>query len=75
MALPSFKDDTNQVREEFDGLGRSTQIFIASLVALGVLVGLLLGGFVGYGISVEEIDGRDCIEHEDTLYCADEEDA
>ena len=75
MALPSFKDDTNQVREEFDGLSRSTHIFVASLVGLGVLLGLVLGGFVGYGISVDEIEGRSCIEHEDTLYCEDTEDA
>jgi hypothetical protein len=75
MALPSFKDDTNQVRQEFDGLSQSTQIFIAVLVALGVLLGLLLGGLIGYGISVDEIEGRSCIEYEDTLYCADEEGA
>ena len=73
MALPSFKEDTNQVREEFDGLSTSTQVFVASLVVIGVLLGLVLGGLVGYGISVEEVEGRDCIEHEDTLYCADEE--
>ena len=72
MALPSLRDDTDQVRREFDGLSRSTQIFIACLVALGILVGLLLGGLLGYGIAVEEVDGRDCIEYEETLYCADE---
>ena len=75
MALPSFKDDTNQVRREFDGLSGSTQVFIASLVAMGVLIGLLLGGLVGYGVSVEDIEGRPCIEHEDTVYCADEDGA
>ena len=75
MALPSVKDDTNQVREEFNALGRSTQIFIASLVALGVLLGLVLGGAVGYGVSVEDVEGRPCIEHEGTLYCADEDTA
>jgi hypothetical protein len=69
--MESIKDDTRQVREEFDGLSTSTQIFIGSLVALGVLIGLLLGGLIGYGISVEEIDGRDCIEFEDTTYCAE----
>lgn len=73
MALPSLKDDTNQVRKEFDGLGRSTQVFIASLVGLGMLLGLVLGGLLGYGLSVEEVEGRDCIEHQDTLYCAEEE--
>lgn len=73
MALPSLKDDTDQVRREFDGLSRSTQIFIASLVGIGLLIGLVLGGLTGYGISVEEIDGRDCIEYQDTRYCADEE--
>ncbi|HSK91552.1 MAG TPA: hypothetical protein VK875_09580 [Euzebyales bacterium] len=72
MALPNLRDDTTHVRAEFDGLSRSTQIFIASLVGLGILLGLLLGALMGYGVAVEEVEGRDCIEHEDTLYCADE---
>lgn len=67
----SLSDDTRRVREEFDGLSKPTQVFIATLVALGILLGLVLGGAIGYGVSVEEVEGRDCIEHEETLYCAD----
>lgn len=66
-------EDTRQVREEFDGLSKPTQIFIAVLVALGVIVGLLLGGAIGYGVSVEEIDGQQCIEHEAVVYCRNDQ--
>lgn len=67
-----IKGDTDRVREEFDGLSNSTQVFIWTLVGLGVVIGLLLGGAVGYGVAVEEVDGRDCIEHDGELYCLDE---
>jgi hypothetical protein len=67
-----IKGDTNQVREEFDNLSTPTQVFIWSLVGLGVVIGLLLGGVVAYGIAEEEVDGRSCIELNDTLYCEDE---
>jgi hypothetical protein len=69
--VASFKDDTDLVKREYEGLSNSTQIFIWSLVALGVLLGLLLGGAIAYGVAVEEQDGRDCIEYEGELYCAD----
>ena len=69
--METIRNDTNQVREEFNGVSTSTKVFIASLVGLGIILGLVLGGAIGYGIAVEEIDGRDCIEYEDTLYCAD----
>jgi hypothetical protein len=65
-----IKGDTDRVREEFDNLSTPTQVFIWSLVGLGVIIGLLLGGAVAYGVAVEEVDGRDCIELDDTLYCA-----
>lgn len=71
MAL-DIKGDTDRVRQEFDGLSNATQVFIWTLVGLGVIVGLLLGGAIGYGVSVEEIDGRDCIEHDGQRYCADD---
>ena len=72
MAI-DIKSDTTQVKEEFEGLSNSTQVFVWCLVGLGVVIGLLLGGAVAYGVAVEEIDGRDCIEYEDELYCADDE--
>jgi hypothetical protein len=67
-----IKGDTDRVREEFDNLSNPTQVFIWTLVGLGVVIGLLLGGAVAWGVAVDEVDGRDCIEHEDTLYCADD---
>ena len=74
MAI-DIKGDTNRVREEFDGLSNPTQVFIWTLVGLGVIIGLLLGGAVAWGVAVDEVDGRDCIEHEDELYCAEEDGA
>lgn len=71
--MSGISDDTRKVREEFDGLSTPTQVFVATLVVLGILLGLVLGGAVGYGVAVEEVDGRDCIEHDDTLYCAEGE--
>ncbi len=71
--MASFKDDTTQVKQEFEGLSNSTQIFVWALVGIGVLIGLLLGGAIAYGVAVEEVDGRDCIEYEDDFYCADDE--
>lgn len=43
------------------------------MVAIGVLLGLILGAAIGYGVTVEEHEGRDCIQYEDTWYCAGEE--
>lgn len=71
--MDSFKDDTSRVKAEFEGLSNSTHVFIWSMVAIGVLIGLLLGGVVGYGIAVEEHEGRDCIEYEGEWYCAGDE--
>jgi hypothetical protein len=67
-----LKQDTDTVRREFDAISKPTQLFIAVLVALGLILGFLLGGAVGYGVAVEDVDGRECIEHQGTLYCADE---
>lgn len=69
--MAGFKEDTDNVKREFEGLSNSTQVFVWTLVGLGVVIGLLLGGAVAYGVAVEEVDGRDCIEYEDELYCAD----
>jgi hypothetical protein len=68
-----LKQDTDTVRREFDAISKPTQIFIAVLVALGLLLGFLLGGAIGYGVAVEDVDGRECIEHQGELYCADQE--
>ena len=73
--MAGFSEDTRQVKEEFEAISNSTQIFIWSLVGLGVVIGVLIGGIVAYGVAVEEVEGRDCIEYEDVLYCADEDGA
>jgi hypothetical protein len=69
--VSAITDDTRRVKEEFDRLSTPTHVFIAVLVGLGILLGVVLGGFIGYGISVDEVEGRNCIEHDGTLYCAD----
>lgn len=73
--MASFKDDTELVKREYEGLSNSTQILIWSMVAIGVLIGLLLGGAIAYGVAVEEHEGRDCIEYEGDWYCLGEESA
>lgn len=73
--MASLKQDTEQVKQEFEGLSNATQVFIWSLVGLGVVIGLLIGAAIGYGVSVEDVDGRPCIEYDGTRYCADEQDA
>lgn len=69
--MVDIRQDTQDVKREFEGLSTPTQIFVWTLVSIGLLIGLVLGGAVGYGISVEEVEGRDCIEYEETLYCAE----
>jgi hypothetical protein len=71
--VAGIKEDTALVKEEFEGLSNSTQILIWSMVAIGVLIGLLLGGAIAYGVAVEEHEGRDCIEYEGDWYCIDDE--
>jgi len=73
--VASFKDDTELVKREYEGLSNSTQVLIWSMVAIGVLIGLLLGGAIAYGVAVEEHEGRDCIEYEGEFYCAGGEEA
>ena len=73
--MASFQQDTQQVKAEYEGLSNSTQILIWSMVAIGVLIGLVLGGSIAYGVAVEENEGRDCIQYEDEWYCAGGEEA
>jgi hypothetical protein len=70
--METIRNDYETVKTEFDGLSTPTQIFIATLVGLGILLGVVLGGWLGYGIAVEEHENRDCIEYEDDWYCLDE---
>lgn len=70
--MAGFQDDTRQVKEEFEAVSTSTQVFIWALVALGVVVGVLIGAFAAVGLVVDEIDGRDCIEYDGALYCAED---
>ena len=71
--MAGIREDTELVKREFDDLSNSTQVFVWSLVSIGVLLGLVLGGAIAYGVVVEEVDGRDCIEYEDEFYCAGDE--
>lgn len=41
--MADLKEDTRVVQEEFDAISTPTQIFIAVLVALGIILGTLLG--------------------------------
>lgn len=70
--MADLQEDTRRVKTEYEGLSNSTQIFIWTMVAIGVLIGLVLGGVVAYGVTVEDHEGRDCIEYEDQWYCADD---
>lgn len=66
--MASLADDTRQVKEEFEAISTPTQVFIACLVALG----LLAGGVLGYALAVDELDDGDpaqCIEYQDEQYC------
>ncbi|HVM18400.1 MAG TPA: hypothetical protein VM307_00405 [Egibacteraceae bacterium] len=38
----NLKEDTRRVKEEFDAISTPTQVFIATLVLLGILLGMLL---------------------------------
>jgi hypothetical protein len=71
--VASFQEDTRSTKREFENLSNSTQILIWSMVAVGVLIGLLLGGAIAFGVAVEEVEGRDCIQYEGDFYCAGEE--
>lgn len=68
--MASFQEDTRSTKQEFEDLSNSTQILIWSMVAIGVLIGLLLGGAIAFGVAVEEVEGRDCIQYEGDFYCA-----
>lgn len=70
--MAGFQEDTRQVKEEFEAISTSTQVFIWALVGLGVAVGVLIGAFAAVGIVVDEVDGRDCIEYQDELFCAED---
>jgi hypothetical protein len=71
--MAGFKEDTDTVKAEFDAISTPTQVFIWSLVGLGVVIGVLIGAFAAVGIVVDEVEGRDCIEYDEVLYCAEGE--
>lgn len=69
--MASIQEDTNVVKEEFDAISTPTQIFIATLVGLGIIIGVLLGLW----LAVEEIEGGDpppVIEWDDNTYRLDD---
>jgi hypothetical protein len=65
--MASIQEDTRVVKEEFDAISTPTQIFIATLVALGIVIGFLLGLWV----AVDPLDDGDPpqqIEWDDNTY-------
>lgn len=73
--MAGLQDDTRKVKEEFEAISTPTQVFIWSLVGLGVIIGVLIGAFAAVGIVVDDVEGRQCIEYDDQLYCAEDEPA
>lgn len=69
--MASIKDDTATVKEEFDALSTPTQIFVATLVAIGIVIGVL----IGLWLAVETLDDADpaqAIEWNDNTYRLDD---
>jgi hypothetical protein len=69
--MASLQEDTRTVKEEFDAISTPTQIFIATLVGLGVIVGVLLGLW----LAVEPLDENEppqAIEWDDNTYRLDD---
>jgi|GEM_PF-4577332 len=69
--MAGLQEDTRAVKKEFEAISTPTQVFIWSLVGLGVVIGVLIGAFAAVGIVVDDVEGRDCIEYDGELYCAD----
>jgi hypothetical protein len=65
--MASFTDDTNQVKREFEAISTPTQIFIAALVALGIMIGVLLGLWLAVDPQ-DDADPPQTIEWNDSLY-------
>lgn len=65
--MASIKEDSRVVQEEFDAISTPTQIFIAVLVALGIVLGALLGLWLAVD-EVEEGDPAPVIEWDDNTY-------
>lgn len=68
--MADIKEDTRVVKEEFDAISTPTQVFIATLVGLGIIVGVLLGLW----LAVEELEDGDpppTIEWNDNTYTLD----
>jgi hypothetical protein len=69
--MASLQEDTRVVKEEFDAISTPTQIFIAVLVALGIVIGTLLGLW----LAVEQLDEGDpptAIEWDGNTYRLDD---
>jgi hypothetical protein len=65
--MADMKEDTRVVKEEFDGLSTPTQIFVAVLVALGIILGALLGLWLAVH-PLDEGDPPQQIEWDDNTY-------
>ncbi len=65
--MADLKEDTRVVKEEFDAISTPTQIFIAVLVALGIILGTLLGMWLAVQ-PIGEGDPPPQIEWNDNTY-------
>jgi hypothetical protein len=68
--MASLQEDTRVVKEEFDAISTPTQIFIATLVGLGVIIGVLLGLWLAVEV-IEDGDPPPVIEWDDNTYRLD----
>lgn len=68
--MSAIAEDTRQVKEEFEAISTPTQVFIVAMMALTFIVGLLVAKATDFGITVEQVNGQECIEHDERQFCA-----
>jgi hypothetical protein len=69
--MASLQEDTRTVQREFDAISTPTQVFIATLVALGIVIGVLLGLWMAVD-PLDDADPPQTIEWDDNTYRLDD---
>jgi hypothetical protein len=69
--MASLQEDTKIVQREFDAISTPTQVFIATLVALGIVIGVLLGLWIAVSPQ-DDAEPHQVIEWDDNTYRLDE---
>jgi hypothetical protein len=69
--MASLQEDTKTVQREFDAISTPTQVFIATLVALGIVIGVLLGLWMAVDPQ-DDADPHQIIEWDDNIYRLDD---